>query len=74
MNVLGLMSGTSMDGLDLCLANLSINQENELMYEIIASDYIEYDQKTKNIIDKGIINNNPSYLIKDSSPTIKKDK
>ena len=66
MNILGLMSGTSMDGLDLCLANLSINQEQELIYKIIASDYIEYDQKTKSIIHDTIFYNSYTESFIDS--------
>ncbi|HRS07992.1 MAG TPA: anhydro-N-acetylmuramic acid kinase [Bacteroidia bacterium] len=44
--VLGLMSGTSLDGLDLALVN--ITEANDGMhYEIVAAETIEYDQKRR---------------------------
>jgi len=54
MNILGLMSGTSMDGVDLCIANLIIDKNNRLTYQIIDSTYIPYSRKTRKIIHDSI--------------------
>ena len=35
MNILGLMSGTSMDGVDICIANLEIDKNDVIEYKII---------------------------------------
>ena len=55
MNILGLMSGTSMDGVDLCLANLRIDNNNNLIYKIIDSTYIPYNYKTQQNIHDSIL-------------------
>ena len=54
MNILGLMSGTSMDGVDICIANLTIDSNNDIKYKIINSNYIPYDLKTRDIIHDSI--------------------
>ena len=50
MNILGLMSGTSMDGVDICIANLKIDKDENMIYEIIDSYYTPYNAKTRKII------------------------
>ena len=54
MNVLGLMSGTSMDGADLCIANLTIDNNDSLLYKIIDSTCVPYNKKTRKIIHDSI--------------------
>ena len=40
-NVIGLMSGSSLDGLDICLAKIS-SQDEKYSFEIINAKTIEY--------------------------------
>ena len=54
MNILGLMSGTSMDGVDICMTSLKIDKNNNIKYQIITSSYIPYDSKTRKIIHDAI--------------------
>ena len=68
MLVLGLMSGTSMDGLDCCLSDINISPNDNLEFEIIDSSTIQYDKKTKNNIFEYISNktidlNNLDYFL-----------
>ncbi len=44
MNVVGIMSGTSMDGVDLCLCDIQQNG-NSWNYRIIASETVPYEEK-----------------------------
>ena len=60
MKILGLMSGTSMDGLDCCLADLRI-KKSELKFHIIDSSTFPYDSDTKKIIFDSIFHKKYSH-------------
>ncbi|MDR2563715.1 MAG: anhydro-N-acetylmuramic acid kinase [Prevotellaceae bacterium] len=47
MNVTGLMSGTSLDGLDLCFADFGENENGDFHYKIQAAETFPYPQDLK---------------------------
>ena len=50
MNILGIMSGTSCDGLDLCNAKIDLSEEYSLKYEILNFSTIPFSKIEKNFI------------------------
>jgi anhydro-N-acetylmuramic acid kinase len=54
LNILGLMSGTSMDGLDMCLTKINIVENYSFSYKIIKSNFEPFSDFTKLIIKDAI--------------------
>ena len=54
LTVAGFMSGTSMDGLDCCISDISIDSNEKLKYKIIAQKSFEFDSSLKAKIKKQI--------------------
>ena len=52
------MSGTSMDGLDMCLAEIGLDSSYSFDYRIIDTHYEKFDKETINLIKKTIRDNN----------------
>ena len=51
-NIIGLMSGTSLDGLDICY--VKFNKGPEWKYEILISETLAYDSEMKSDLKKAI--------------------
>ena len=51
------MSGTSMDGLDMCLTEVSLDNNYSFDYRIINTNYKKFNIDTIEFIKKTIINN-----------------
>ena len=50
MKVLGLMSGTSMEGLDCCYADIELNSRDILKFQIIKCKTIPFQNSIKQLI------------------------
>ena len=60
------MSGTSMDGLDMCLADISLEDDYQFDYNIINTYYQKFDDKIINLIKNTINNNNYLDMLNES--------
>ena len=60
MRSLGLMSGTSMDGLDCGIFDIKLTSDYKLDWELVDFETIIYSKKTRNLLDKFIYSNNNS--------------
>ena len=47
LTIAGFMSGTSMDGLDCCIAKININKKWDFSYEIIATKSYDFNISLK---------------------------
>ena len=64
LTIAGFMSGTSMDGLDCCIAKISINSNYILKYEILDQESFNFDYEIKTEIGKYIGETKKSELDK----------
>ena len=62
MNILGVMSGNSCDGLDLCDVNIDINSNYKLTYKIKKYSTIPFSKSEKIFIHS--LRKNEKYKIK----------
>ena len=59
--ILGLMSGTSMDGLDMCLCKIRLTKDYKFDYDIINFFHEDFSSETISIIRRA--NNNNDILL-----------
>ena len=62
LTVLGMMSGTSMDGLDCIIAKIQINNEYKLEFQIIEEKTFRISSKLRNEISEIVDNPRINYL------------
>ena len=60
VNVIGVMSGTSLDGLDICFVNFRL-KENKWNYTIKIAETAEYDHEIKNKLAKAHLTDSHSF-------------
>ena len=56
VNSLGIMNGTSMDGVDFCLAEIELNDLYDFRFKIISEKYIPFDKGEKKMIRNALNN------------------
>ena len=51
------MSGTSMDGLDMCLSEINLTEDYNLSFKIVKTAFSPFDEKIKKMINNALKGN-----------------
>ncbi|HNS42338.1 MAG TPA: anhydro-N-acetylmuramic acid kinase [Taishania sp.] len=65
--IIGLMSGTSLDGLDICCANFSLSESNDWSFEIEATQFITYPTELLKQLQQATILSGLEFMLLDKN-------